>query len=76
VRKAGNTAEIRTGQLLKETADRYNDLTAPEIIPFPYRSFLTTASRSALPPPPQPPMQWVPGALSLEVKRPGREADH
>jgi hypothetical protein len=24
----------------------------------------------------QPPIQWVPGALSLEVKRPGREADH
>jgi hypothetical protein len=22
------------------------------------------------------PIQWVPGALSLEVKRPGREADH
>jgi len=21
-------------------------------------------------------MQWVPGAVSLEVKRPGREADH
>jgi hypothetical protein len=30
----------------------------------------TTAS------PPQPPIQWVPGALSLGVKRPGREADH
>jgi hypothetical protein len=25
---------------------------------------------------PQPPIQWVPGALSLAVKRPGREADH
>jgi hypothetical protein len=24
----------------------------------------------------QSPIQWVPGALSLEVKRPGREADH
>jgi hypothetical protein len=24
----------------------------------------------------QPPIQWVPGALSLEVKRPGRETDH
>jgi hypothetical protein len=24
----------------------------------------------------QPPIQWVPGALSLGVKRPGREADH
>jgi hypothetical protein len=26
--------------------------------------------------PTQPPIQWVPGALSLVVKRPGREADH
>jgi hypothetical protein len=24
----------------------------------------------------QPPIQWVPGALSLGVKRPGGEADH
>jgi hypothetical protein len=24
----------------------------------------------------EPPVQWVPGALSLGVKRPGREADH
>jgi len=24
----------------------------------------------------QPPIQWVPGALSLGVKWPGREADH
>jgi hypothetical protein len=26
--------------------------------------------------PTHPPIQWVPGALSLGVKRPGREADH
>jgi len=24
----------------------------------------------------QPPIQWIPGALFLGVKRPGREADH
>jgi len=24
----------------------------------------------------QPPIQWVPGAFSLGVKRPGRKADH
>jgi hypothetical protein len=36
----------------------------------------TTVSRPALAPPPQPPIQWVPGSLSLRVKRPGREADH
>jgi hypothetical protein len=35
----------------------------------------TTASRTALGPS-QPPIQWVKGALSLWVKRPGREADH
>jgi hypothetical protein len=26
--------------------------------------------------PTQPPIQWVPGAFSLGIKRPGREADH
>jgi hypothetical protein len=35
----------------------------------------TTASRMVLRPT-QPPIQWVLGALSLGVKRPGREADH
>jgi hypothetical protein len=35
----------------------------------------TTASRPALGPN-QPPIQWVPGAFSPGVKRPGREADH
>jgi hypothetical protein len=34
----------------------------------------TTASRPALGPT-QPPIKWVPGTISLEVKRPGREAD-
>jgi len=35
----------------------------------------TIASRPALGPT-QPHMQWVPSALSLGVKRPGREADY
>jgi hypothetical protein len=35
----------------------------------------TTGSRTALGPT-QSPIQWVPGALSLRVKWPGREADH
>jgi hypothetical protein len=35
----------------------------------------TTTSILALGPI-QPPIQWVPGALSLGIKRPGREADH
>jgi hypothetical protein len=34
----------------------------------------TTASRTAVRL--TQPIQWVPGALSLGVKRPGREADH
>jgi hypothetical protein len=37
--------------------------------------FFTTASRTALGPT-QPPILWVPGVLSLRVKRPGRETDH
>jgi hypothetical protein len=35
----------------------------------------TTASRTALGPT-QPPIQWVPGTLSLGLKRQGRETDH
>jgi hypothetical protein len=37
--------------------------------------FSTAVFRPALRPT-QPPIQWVPVALSLRVKRPGREADH
>jgi hypothetical protein len=36
---------------------------------------MKTVSRTALGPT-QSPIQWVPGALSLGAKRPGREADH
>jgi hypothetical protein len=40
------------------------------------RIFLfTTVSKMVLGPT-QPPIQWVSGALTLGVKRPGREADH
>jgi hypothetical protein len=35
----------------------------------------TTSSRLALGPT-QLPVQWLPGSLSLRVKRPGHEADH
>jgi len=37
--------------------------------------FFDHVSRPALGPT-QPPTQWVPGVLSLRVKRPGCEADH
>jgi len=37
--------------------------------------FGRTTSRKALGPA-KPTIQWVPGALSLGVKRPGREAEH
>jgi hypothetical protein len=37
--------------------------------------FLSSVSRPALGPT-QPPIQWVPGPLSLGVKWPGREADN
>jgi len=37
--------------------------------------FFTNASRTALGPT-QPPIQWVPGALTLGIKRPGRDADY
>jgi len=36
---------------------------------------MKTVSRTALGPT-QSSIQWVPGALSLGAKRPGREADH
>jgi hypothetical protein len=40
------------------------------------RNFLfTTVPRTPLGPT-QPPIQWIPGAVSLVVKRPGRDADH
>jgi hypothetical protein len=50
------------------------------VLGFEYRrgmeiSLFTTASRTALVPT-QPPIQLVPGALSLGVKRPGLEADY
>jgi hypothetical protein len=40
-----------------------------------YLFLIAFVSRTALGPT-QPPIQFVPGALSLGVKRPGREADH
>jgi hypothetical protein len=39
------------------------------------KNFLFPTSRAA-PRPTQPPIQWVPGALSPGVKRQRREADH
>jgi hypothetical protein len=39
-------------------------------------NFLSSTSSRPVLGPTQPPVQWLPGALSLGVKRPGREADH
>jgi len=38
-------------------------------------SLFATMSRPTLGPT-QPPIQWVPSSLSLEIKQPGSEADH
>jgi hypothetical protein len=46
-----------------------------QIYLFTFTFTFTSASRPA-PWPTQPPIQWVPGALSLGLKRPGREANH
>jgi hypothetical protein len=52
----------------------------PEVLGFDFRRGLeiflfTTASRPVMGPT-EPPIQWVPGALSLGVKRSEREAEH
>jgi hypothetical protein len=41
-----------------------------------FEIFLFTTAFKTVLGPTQPPIKWVPGALSLGVKRPGREADH
>jgi hypothetical protein len=40
------------------------------------KNFHFSMSSRLAPGPTQPPIQWLPGALSLRVTRPGREADH
>jgi hypothetical protein len=66
------TSRAVIAQLGYELNDRYSTVR----FPVGAGNFLfTTASRTALGPT-QPPIQWVPGALFLGVKRPGREADH
>jgi hypothetical protein len=54
---------------------RYNDIKIYIIFQVMHDLFFSTVSRPALGPI-QPPIQWVLGALSLGVKRKGREADH
>jgi hypothetical protein len=45
-------------------------------VPLGARFFLLSTSSRPVLGPTKPPIQWVPGALSLALKRPGREADH
>jgi hypothetical protein len=81
--KFGHNREKVTGRrrkLYNEERHTFDCLPDVGILGFDSRRELgiflfTTASRTALEPT-QPPIQWVPGALSLGVKRPGREADH
>jgi hypothetical protein len=40
------------------------------------KHFLFSMSSRPVLEPTQPPIQWVPGAVSPGVKRPGREGDH
>jgi hypothetical protein len=62
---------IATGYRLDDRGVRVQDLSLGRV-----KNFLfSTSSRPALEST-QPPIQWVPGALSLGVKRSGREADH
>jgi hypothetical protein len=56
----------------QEVADRYTALRFHWMLSVIY---FTTVSTTALGPT-QPPIQWAPGALSLGVRRPVREADH
>jgi hypothetical protein len=73
---------IRTGRGSSVGIGRYSDLLLARrprgrgSIPDGGKNFhFSMSSRLALGPT-QPPIQWVPGALSPGVKRPGREADH
>jgi hypothetical protein len=63
-----NTTRPKTSTLFCSCFNTYESICV-EILLF------TTASRPALGPT-QPPIQWVPGFLSLGIKRPGSEADH
>jgi hypothetical protein len=69
VKSRESSASIALGYRLEDRGSRVRFPAGLGIFLF------TTASRTALGST-QPPIQWVPGALSLGVKRPGREADH
>jgi hypothetical protein len=75
-----NSCSIRGRAVIAQSVWRWTTGWTIEVLGFDSRRRLeiflfTTASRTDLGPT-QPPIQWVPGTLSLEVKRPGREADH
>jgi hypothetical protein len=71
-----NAVRSRDNLVRKATGYGLDDWMVGVRFPARVRSFLfDTMSRPALRPT-QPPIKWVPEALSLGVKRPGRENDY
>jgi hypothetical protein len=72
-----SVTDVMTSNLMeKELCHSDNDRGVGIRVPVGDKNFpFSTSSRPALGPT-LPPIQWVPGALSPVVKRPGGEADH
>jgi hypothetical protein len=82
-----HTSSWRGACLIKHRVNFYNNITSRKEIPKTAKHISLTVSQAQgvfsyftapryVPGPTQPPNQWVPWALSLGVKRPGREADY
>jgi hypothetical protein len=66
---------IETNKLIIQSERKFFEVVLKRKRVKKYTFLLSTLFRSALGST-QPPIQWVPGALSPGVKRPGREVDH